>query len=175
VRVGAGSPAEEAGLAAFEDVVIAIDGTALDVQEKRFSMTKAMSTVASKCTQAIVDQADQHGSQRSSSSGCNHGRGSLGSSRSSSTKKQNKFKRSASCHVIDWREEESERSLSQPRFSTYFCHSLQDPVVLTVYNDKLKTSRDVTITPARRWQALSWIGVTARFDPLLQTDVELPV
>ena len=52
---------------------------------------------------------------------------------------------------------------------------LEKSVVLTVYNTKSRGSRDITFVPTRRWLSYCFIGIDVRYDPLVLSEVILPV
>lgn len=61
------------------------------------------------------------------------------------------------------------------QFSKHLIHKLETEVVLTLFNSRTLCSRDVAIIPTRRWLCQNFIGVDARYDPLVTAEVLLPV
>lgn len=60
-------------------------------------------------------------------------------------------------------------------FSTHLKDKMETRVVLTMFNSKTACSRDVTIIPSRRWISFCFIGINSRYDPLVSSEVLLPV
>ena len=60
-------------------------------------------------------------------------------------------------------------------FSQHLKENLECSCMLTLYNDRLNSSRDVTVVPSRKWLSSCFIGIEVRYDPLKTSEVILPV